>query len=85
MPNAKSGAGHSKLAIVGYGKMGRMIEQFAPEYGFEVAAQIDLGERPSLQGHRCATRHWPGVEPEFFGWGEYLLSNCRDCSNPDEG
>jgi 4-hydroxy-tetrahydrodipicolinate reductase len=50
MPEAKSGADNSKLAIVGYGKMGRMIEQFAPEYGFEVAAQIDLGERPSLHG-----------------------------------
>ncbi len=33
-----------KLAIVGYGKMGRMIEQLAPEYGFEVFAKIDAGE-----------------------------------------
>jgi len=31
-----------KLAIVGYGKMGRMIEQFAPEYGFTVALKRDL-------------------------------------------
>jgi hypothetical protein len=23
------------LAIVGYGKMGRLIEQLAPEYGFD--------------------------------------------------
>ncbi|PWT97159.1 MAG: 4-hydroxy-tetrahydrodipicolinate reductase [Terriglobia bacterium] len=30
------------LAIVGYGKMGRMIEQFAPEYGFTVALKRDL-------------------------------------------
>jgi 4-hydroxy-tetrahydrodipicolinate reductase len=30
------------LAIVGYGKMGRMIEQFAPEYGFSVALKRDL-------------------------------------------
>jgi 4-hydroxy-tetrahydrodipicolinate reductase len=29
------------LAIVGYGKMGRMIEQLAPEYGFEVRAKFD--------------------------------------------
>jgi 4-hydroxy-tetrahydrodipicolinate reductase len=29
------------LAIVGYGKMGRMIEQFAPEYGFRVALKRD--------------------------------------------
>src|SRR5579863_10376228 len=31
-----------KLAIVGYGKMGRLIEQLAPEYGFTVQARIDL-------------------------------------------
>jgi 4-hydroxy-tetrahydrodipicolinate reductase len=29
------------LAIVGYGKMGRMIERLAPEYGFEVRARFD--------------------------------------------
>jgi 4-hydroxy-tetrahydrodipicolinate reductase len=28
------------LAIVGYGKMGRLIEQLAPEYGFEVRAKF---------------------------------------------
>ena len=31
-----------KLALVGYGKMGRMIAELAPEYGFEVAATVDL-------------------------------------------
>jgi 4-hydroxy-tetrahydrodipicolinate reductase len=30
-----------KLAIVGYGKMGRLIEQLAPEYGFTVALKLD--------------------------------------------
>jgi 4-hydroxy-tetrahydrodipicolinate reductase len=30
-----------KLAIVGYGKMGRLIEQLAPESGFEVALKLD--------------------------------------------
>jgi 4-hydroxy-tetrahydrodipicolinate reductase len=29
-----------RLAIVGYGKMGRMIERLAPEYGFEVRARF---------------------------------------------
>jgi 4-hydroxy-tetrahydrodipicolinate reductase len=29
------------LAIVGYGKMGRMIEQLAPEYGFSVTLKRD--------------------------------------------
>jgi 4-hydroxy-tetrahydrodipicolinate reductase len=34
------------LAIVGYGKMGRLIEQLAPEYGFEVRAKF-TGENNS--------------------------------------
>lgn len=34
----------TKLAIVGYGKMGRMIESQAGEYGFTVIARIDLGD-----------------------------------------
>jgi 4-hydroxy-tetrahydrodipicolinate reductase len=33
-----------KLAIVGYGKMGKLIEQLAPEYGFTVHARIDLND-----------------------------------------
>lgn len=31
----------ARLAIVGYGKMGRLIEQLAPEYQFTVAAKAD--------------------------------------------
>ncbi len=30
-----------RLAIVGYGKMGRLVAQLAPEYGFEVALKLD--------------------------------------------
>jgi 4-hydroxy-tetrahydrodipicolinate reductase len=37
-----------KLAIVGYGKMGRMIEALAPEYGFSVHARIDANDDISL-------------------------------------
>ena len=33
-----------KLAIIGYGKMGRMIESLAPEYGFTVHACVDLND-----------------------------------------
>src|SRR5579862_4420916 len=32
----------AKLAIVGYGKMGRLIEQLAPEHGFTIHARIDV-------------------------------------------
>ncbi len=37
-----------KLAIVGYGKMGKLIEQLAPEYGFAVHARLDDGYNPDL-------------------------------------
>jgi 4-hydroxy-tetrahydrodipicolinate reductase len=33
-----------KLAIVGYGKMGKLIEQLAPEYGFTIHARLDLND-----------------------------------------
>jgi 4-hydroxy-tetrahydrodipicolinate reductase len=35
-----------KLAIIGYGKMGRLIEQLAGEYGFTIHSRCDLNWRP---------------------------------------
>ena len=39
-----------RLAIVGYGKMGRLIEQFAPQYGFETALKLDEFNNASFEG-----------------------------------
>ena len=39
-----------RLAIVGYGKMGRLIEQFAPVYGFEVALKLDEFNNANFEG-----------------------------------
>jgi 4-hydroxy-tetrahydrodipicolinate reductase len=39
-----------KLAIVGYGKMGRMIEQLAPDYGFEVGLKLDVDNNARFEG-----------------------------------
>ena len=39
-----------KLAIVGYGRMGRLIERFAPEHGFTVAAKLDELNNSSFEG-----------------------------------
>jgi len=33
-----------KLAIVGYGKMGKMVGEFAPEYGFSIHSKIDVSD-----------------------------------------
>jgi len=38
------------LAIVGYGKMGRLIEQLAPEYGFAVALRLDEFNNANFEG-----------------------------------
>src|SRR5438874_11687289 len=38
------------LAIVGYGKMGKLVEQFAPEYGFSVALKLDEFNNTNFEG-----------------------------------
>jgi len=38
------------LAIVGYGKMGRLIEQLAPEYGFDVRLKLDEFNNTNFEG-----------------------------------
>jgi 4-hydroxy-tetrahydrodipicolinate reductase len=44
------------LAIVGYGRMGRLIESLAPEYGFQVALKLDEHNNSNFEG----------VTPEAF-------------------
>jgi 4-hydroxy-tetrahydrodipicolinate reductase len=39
-----------KLAIVGYGKMGKLIEQLAPEFGFEVGLKLDIDDNRNGSG-----------------------------------
>src|SRR5262245_55619641 len=40
----------TRLALVGYGKMGRLIEQLAPADGFEVALRLDGASNPGGDG-----------------------------------
>ena len=39
-----------ELAIVGYGKMGKLVEQLAPEYGFAVALKLDEFNNAGFEG-----------------------------------
>jgi 4-hydroxy-tetrahydrodipicolinate reductase len=39
-----------RLAIIGYGKMGKLIEQLAPGYGFAVALKLDEFNNASYEG-----------------------------------
>lgn len=48
------------LAIVGYGKMGRLIEQFAPEYGFNVALKLDEFNNAAYEG--VTSRNFQGID-----------------------
>jgi 4-hydroxy-tetrahydrodipicolinate reductase len=49
-----------KLAIVGYGKMGKLIDQLAPEYGFEVALRLDEFNNANFES--MTPEHFRGVE-----------------------
>src|SRR5947209_18258798 len=39
-----------RLAIIGYGKMGRLIEQLSPEHGFAVALKLDEFNNTNFEG-----------------------------------
>ena len=53
------------LAIVGCGKMGRLIEQLAPEYGFEVRARFDARNNPRAQALSHQTLRGVDAAVEF--------------------
>ncbi len=53
------------LAIVGYGKMGRMIEQFAPDYGFSVALKLDEFNNVDYAGLTAENLRGVDVAVEF--------------------
>ncbi len=53
------------LAIVGYGKMGRMIERLAPEYGFEVRAKFSGDDNTGARALTAETLRGVDVAVEF--------------------
>ena len=53
------------LAIVGYGKMGKLIERLAPEYGFEVRAKFSGSDNPGGNGLSHETLRDIDVAVEF--------------------
>ncbi len=50
------------LALVGYGKMGRLIEQLAPQFDFAVIARIDEGD--DIEAARAADVAIEFTQPE---------------------
>jgi 4-hydroxy-tetrahydrodipicolinate reductase len=55
----------ASLAIVGYGKMGRLIEQLAPEYGFRVALKLDEFNNAAFEGVTAANFRGIDVAVDF--------------------
>ena len=49
-----------ELAIVGYGKMGRLVEQLAPEYGFHVLLKLDEFNNTNFEG--LSPENFKGVD-----------------------
>lgn len=49
-----------RLALVGYGKMGRMLEQLAPEYGFTVGPVLDVHN--NVNGSGITRENFAGVD-----------------------
>jgi 4-hydroxy-tetrahydrodipicolinate reductase len=53
------------LAIVGYGKMGKLIESFATEYGFEVRLKLDVHNNAAFEGITAENFHGIDAAIEF--------------------
>jgi 4-hydroxy-tetrahydrodipicolinate reductase len=58
-------AGRKKLALVGYGKMGRMIERLAPDAGFEVVLKLHSQNNEGARGINPQTFNDVDVAIEF--------------------
>src|SRR5262250_786431 len=54
-----------KLAIVGYGKMGHLIERLAPEYGFDVPLWLNRGNNGHFEGLSAQSLRGIDVAVEF--------------------
>ena len=54
-----------RLAIIGYGRMGKLIERLAPEYGFEVRAKFSGRDNPHAQALSHETLRGIDVAVEF--------------------
>lgn len=68
-----------KLAIVGYGKMGKMIESLAPAFGFEVALKLDEFNNANFSG--ITTKNFKGIDAAIeFSVPEAAVENIERIS-----
>lgn len=55
----------TRLALIGYGRMGRLVEQLAPEHGFEVALRLRSESNPGGSGITAESFQGIGVAIDF--------------------
>ncbi|MGE5487204.1 MAG: 4-hydroxy-tetrahydrodipicolinate reductase [bacterium] len=68
-----------KLAIAGYGKMGKLIEQLAPEYDFEVALKLDEFNNADYSG--ITRENFAGIDAAVeFSTPETAIENIERIS-----
>lgn len=64
-----------KLALVGYGRMGRLVEQLAPAHGFEVALRLDEFNNPGGTG--LTDENFSGIDAAIdFSIPEVVAANA---------
>src|SRR4026207_424779 len=60
-----------RLLIVGYGRMGKLVESLSPEYGFDVAGTVDIAEA-------AAPDAWPMADVAIdFSIADAVRENAR--------
>jgi len=65
-----------KLALIGYGKMGKLIEQLAPQYGFEVALKLDEFNNANFQA--MTPENFKGIDAAIeFSIPEAAMENIE--------
>jgi 4-hydroxy-tetrahydrodipicolinate reductase len=64
---------NKKLAIVGYGKMGRLIEQLAPQHGFDVVVRLNESNN----------RNGSGITREAFANVDAAIEFSTPAAAPD--
>jgi 4-hydroxy-tetrahydrodipicolinate reductase len=68
------------LAIVGYGKMGRLIEQLAPEYGSIVKLRLDVENNSKFEG--MTPENFRGIDAAIeFSTPGSVLENIERLAN----
>jgi 4-hydroxy-tetrahydrodipicolinate reductase len=60
-----------RILIVGYGRMGRLVESLCPEYGLEVAGTVDIAEAATPEA-------WPAADVAIdFSVADAVPQNIR--------